>query len=171
MQKSMKKSTTVVIVVIAVLAVGVAVLAALNGREAAGKKQLRDDAVFVILDGRGQPPVMLAEVTMEDFLSLEQREFEAVYKKSGKDPETRYYTGAPFAEVLQMKEIDPAGFAAAAFGAADGYASAISMEDALDTQRCYIAADDGGDGPFRMILPKDQFSQRWCKMLVDVTLK
>jgi len=166
MQKSMKKSTIVVIAVIAALAVGVAVLAALNGREAAGKKQLRDDAVFVILAGDAE-----YRVTMEEFLSLEQREFEAVYKKSGKDPETRYYTGAPFAEVLQMKGVGTAGFAAAAFGAADGYASAISMEDALDTQRCYIAADDGGDGPFRMILPKDQFSQRWCKMLVDVTLK
>ena len=166
-----KKSTIVVIAVIAVLAIGVAVLAALNGRDAAGKKQLRDDAVFVILDGRAQPAVTLAEVTMEDFLSLEQRGFEAIYKKSGKDPETRSYTGAPFAEVLRAKGIDPAGFTAAAFSAADGYASAISMEDALDGEGCYIAAEIGDDGPFRMILPKDQFSQRWCKMLVDVTLK
>jgi len=166
-----KKSTIAVVAVIAALAVGVAVLAVLNGRDAAGKKQLREDAVFVILDGRTRPPVTLAEVTMEDFLSLEQREFEANYKKSGRDPETRSYTGVPFAEILQMKGIDPAGFTVAAFGAADGYASAITMEEALNAQGCLIAADDGADGPFRMILPLDQFSQRWCKLLTDVTLK
>ena len=162
----MKKSTIVVIAVIAALAIGVAVLAVLNGRDAAGKKQLREDAVFVIVAGDVE-----YRVTMEDFLSLEQREFEAIYKKSGKDPETRYFTGAPFAELLQLKGIDPAGFTVAAFGAADGYTSAITMEDALDAARCFIAADDGADGPFRMILPLDQFSQRWCKLLTDVTLK
>ena len=162
----MKKSTIVVVAVIAALAVGVAVLAVLNGRDAAAKKQLRDDAVFVILAGGTE-----YRVTMEEFLTLEQRAFEANYKKSGRDPETRYYTGAPFAEILQMKGIDPAGFDSAVFGAADGYASAISMERALDGEGCYIAADEGGDGPFRMILPKEQFSQNWCKMLTDVTLK
>jgi len=166
MKNKAKKSTVAVISVIAALAVGVAVLAVLNGRDAAGKKELHRDAVFLIVAGETE-----YRVTMEEFLSLEQREFEANYKKSGRDPETRRYTGAPLAEILQMKEIDTAGFSGAVFGAADGYTSAISMEDALDAQRCFIAADEGEDGPFRMILPKDQFSQRWCKQLTDVTLK
>jgi len=161
-----KKSGIIVIAVIAALAVGVAVLAVLNGKTAIAKKQLRSDAAFLIVAGG-----MEYRVTMEEFLILEQREIEANYKKSGKDPETRVYTGAPFAEILRLKGIDAGGFNSAAFAAADGYASALPMEDALDEANCFIAADDGDDGPFRMILAKDQFSQRWCKLLTDVTLK
>jgi len=166
-----RKSTIAVIAVLAALAVGVAVLAALNAKNAGEKKQLLDDAVFLILDGRTQPPAALATVTREDIEALAPREFRANYKKSGKEPEARVYTGVPFAEVLRAKGIDPAGFASAAFAAADGYASALTMEKALDEENCFIALDDGGDGPFRMILPKDQFSQNWCKMLTDITLK
>jgi DMSO/TMAO reductase YedYZ molybdopterin-dependent catalytic subunit len=142
------------------------VLAALGGREAAAKKQLREDAAFMVIAGDVE-----YKVTMEEFLTLEQREIQANYKKNGKDPETRGYTGVPFAEILRMKGIAPAGFGSAVFAAADGYASALPMEDALDEENCFIAADDGDGGPFRMILPKDRFSQRWCKLLTDVTLK
>jgi len=161
-----KKSTIAVIAIIAVLAVAVAVLAVLNGRDAAAKKQLQNDAVFLIVAGETEH-----KVTMEEFLSLEQQEIEAIYKKSGKDPETRHYAGVPFAALLRLKGVDPAGFGSAVFSAADGYASALPMADALNEDHCFIVADGGEDGPFRMVLPKDRFSQRWCKMLTDVHLR
>jgi len=162
----MKKSTMAVVAMIAALAVGVTVLAAVNGRQAAAKNRARGDAAFLIIAGEEE-----YKVTMEEFLTLEQREIEANYKKSGKEPETRRYTGAPFAAILRMKGIDPAGFNSAVFAASDGYASALPMEDALDEDNCFIAADSGEDGPFRMLCPKDTFSQRWCKLLTDVTLR
>ncbi|MCL2300651.1 MAG: hypothetical protein FWC27_10965 [Firmicutes bacterium] len=171
MRNKVKKSTIAIIALLVVLAAGVAVLAVLNGKEAAAKKQLRDDAVFLILDGRTQPETMLAKITMEEYLALNPVEFEANYKKSGKDPEKRSYTGVPFAAILELKGIDPAQFGSAVFAAADGYASAISIREALDESNCFIVADDGGDGPFRMVLPKDKFSQRWCKLLTDVHLR
>jgi len=166
MQKSKKKSTIVVISVLAVLAIGVAVLAVLNGKNAAAKKQQLSEEYFVITADE-----MEYKVTAEEYLSLGPREFEANYKKNGKDPETRTYTGVPFAEVLQAKGVDPAGFGSVVFAAADGYVSPIPIEKALDEENCFIVFDDGGDGPFRMILAKDQFSQNWCKLLTDVTLK
>jgi len=159
-----KKSTIAVIVVLAVLAAGVAVLAVLNGKNAAEKKQLLDEAVFLIIANGTEHGV-----TMEDIGALGPREIEANYKKSGKDPEMRVYTGVPFAAVLRLKGIDTGGLSSAVFSAADGYSSILPMEDALD--ECYIAIDDGGDGPFRMILPKARFSQDWCKMLTDVHLR
>ena len=161
-----KKSTIAVIAVIAALAVGVGVLAALNNKDATARQQLRDDAAFLIAANGAEH-----RVTMEEFLSLEQREIEANYKKSGKAPETRVYTGVPFAELLRMKGIDCAGMKTAVFSAADGYSSALAMEEALDEAGCWIVLDEGGDGPFRMILPRAQFSQNWCKLLTDVTLK
>ena len=161
-----KKSTIAIIAILAALAVGVAVLAALSGKSAVEKRLLLDDAAFLIVAGEDE-----YRVTMEEFLALEQQEIEANYKKNNKDPETRTYTGAPFAAVLRMKAIDLADITTAVFSAADNYTSPLPIEDALDEENCFIVADSGGEGPFRMILAKDQFSQRWCKLLTDVTLK
>ena len=161
-----KKSTIAVIAVLAALAVGVAVLAVLNGKSAEAKRQLRGDAIFLIIaDGEEH------RVTMEDIEALGPREIEANYKKSGKDPETRTYTGVPFAAVLRLKEINTEGLRSATFAAADAYSSILAMEDALDEESCFIVIDPGDEGPYRMILAKAQFSQNWCKLLTDVTLK
>jgi len=161
-----KRSTIAVIAVLAVLAIGVAVLAVLNGREAAQKKQRLSDEYFVILaDGTEH------RVTMEDIEALGPRDIQANYKKSGKDPETRVYTGVPFAAVLRHIGVDPVKFRSAAFAASDAFMSIRPMEVALDENNCFIVIDDGGEGPFRMILAKDRFSQYWCKLLTDVTLK
>ena len=161
-----KKSTLAVIAILAVLAVGVAVLAALNGKDTAAKKQLYQDAAFLIIAGGEE-----YRVTMEEYQSLDQREIQANYKKNNKAPETRTYTGVPFAEVLRMKNIDPGDAKTVLFAAADNYNSPLSIEEALDEENCFIIYDDGDEGPFRMILPNDQFRQRWCKLLTDVTLK
>jgi len=161
-----KKSTMILAAVLAALGVAVAVLAALNGKAAAAKKQLLGGAAFLIVAGETE-----YKVTMEEFLGLEQREFEANYKKSGKDPQTRVFTGAPFAQVLRMKGVDPSQYSSAVFAASDGYCSALPIADALDGENCFIVVDQGGDGPFRMILAKDRFSQRWCKLLTDVHLR
>ena len=160
-----KKSTIAVAAVLAVLAVAVAVLSVLSGKDAEKKQLLRDNAQLLIVSGGEE-----YTLTMEEFLSLEQREIQANYKKNGKEPEARVFYGVPFAQVLRAKHIDPAGAAKALFSASDAYASLLPMEDALDEDNCFIVADSGADGPFRMILARDQFSQRWCKLLTDVTL-
>ncbi|MDR2687473.1 MAG: hypothetical protein LBB75_06950 [Oscillospiraceae bacterium] len=166
MRKPTKKSTIAVIAVLAALAVGVAVLAVLGGREAAPGRRLREDAVFLVTVGGTEH-----RVTVEDIESLGPREIEANYKKSGKDPETRVYTGVPFAAVLRLKGIGAETLRSATFSAADTYSSILPMEDALDEENCYIVLDAGDEGPFRMILARDRFSQRWCKLLTGVALK
>lgn len=163
--KRLKKSTIAVIAVLVALACGVAVLAVLNGRDAQEKQQRRVDGTFLIVAGETE-----YTVTRDEIEALGPKEFEANYKKSGKAPEARVYTGVPFAAVLERKGIDPAQFSTAIFSAADAYIQAIPLADALDATGCFIALDDAGDGPFRMILAKDQFSQRWVKLLTDVTL-
>ena len=162
----MKKSTIAVIALLAALAVAVVLLAALNKKNTEEKQRLLEDEIFLIIAG-GDEYV----VAMEDFLALEQQEVEAIYKKSGKAPETRSYSGVPFAQVLRSLGIDPEGLSIAVFTAADGYASALPIADALDETSCFILADDSGDGPFRMVMARDQFSQRWCKLLTEVIIK
>ena len=156
-------------------AAGLAVLAVLNAQNAAVKKQLQDDAEFLIISGDIEH-----KITMAEFQTLELHDIQANYKKSGKAPETRVYTGIAFANVLQSKNISTNGISKAVFGAADLYHSALSIDDALDIENCFIVIKedgkplgkraDGGTGPFRMILATDQFSQRWCSFLTEVTL-
>jgi len=161
----MKRTTIAVVAVLAALAAGVAALAILNGKNAKADQKLRDgDAFLITAGGTGH------KITMEEFQALDLRDIQANYKKSGKAPETRIYTGLSFAELLRVKHIDATGAAAAIFTAADGYASAITLEDALNEENCFIVLDDEA-GPFRMILARDQFSQRWCSFLVNVVLE
>ncbi|MDR0531316.1 MAG: molybdopterin-dependent oxidoreductase [Oscillospiraceae bacterium] len=171
-----KKSTIIVAAVLAALALGVAVLAVLNGKNAAAKQKLQSDAVFLIVAHGAE-----YRVSMEELQAMGPVAFEANYKKSGKAAETRAFTGVPFADVLRAKRIDTDGLKSAAFAAADGYASALPIEDALDGSNCYIAVsmngeplgtlESGGSGPFRMVMAHDPFSQRWCSFLTDVTLQ
>jgi len=161
----MKRSTIAVIAILLALAIGVAVLAILNGKNAEAKQRLRSDAAFMIIIGEVEH-----KVTMEEFRALDLREIQANYKKNGKAPEIRAYTGIPFAEILRQRNIDLADITKVIFTAADNYASAITMEEALNEDNCFIVLDDEA-GPFRMILARDQFSQRWCGYLTDVDLK
>ena len=172
----MKKSTITVIAILAILAAGVSVFAVLNGQDADGKKHLQDSAEFIIIAGEAEYTVTMAEIK-----ALQLQEIQANYKKNLKAAETRIYTGVPFAHVLRLKGIGTQGINTAVFTAADRYASSLPIAEALDEDNCFIVItengqplgkrEDGGTGPFRMILAKDRFSQRWCSFLTDVTLK
>lgn len=165
--------TLIVAAVVVALAVVVVVFALLNREGAEEKMQLQNDAVFLITAG-GET----VQVSMEDMESLTPRDIEATYKKSGKKPEIRTYTGVPLADILALKGVDASGYTTVTFTAADGYASALPLEEALSARDCFIVVmeggeplgkrEDGGSGPFRMILPNDEFSQRWCSFLMEV---
>jgi len=171
-----KKSTIAVLAVLLALAAGVAVLAILNGKGSEAKRRLQDDDAFLIMANGAEQKISMAE-----FQKLPLREIQANYKKNGKAPEVRAYTGAPFAEVLRMAGVDPEGLTKAIFSAADNYTSALRIDEALDEENCFIVIaeagvplgkrEDGGTGPFRMIMARDQFSQRWCSFLTDVVLE
>jgi hypothetical protein len=160
-----KKSTLIVAAALVVLAIALAILAALNGKTASAKKQLQEEKVFLVQSGEQK-----YRVTEGDILSLHPKEFSANYKKNGKSAQTRTFTGVPLAAVLRLKEIDLEGITMAAFAASDGYASALPIADALNEKSCFIVLDKE-KGPFLMVMAKDQFSQRWCNFLTDVTLQ
>jgi hypothetical protein len=172
----LKKGTIGVIIALAALVVVVGITAFLNRKGVEQKRKFQDDAEFVISAGGVQ-----TIVTMEDVLSLAPQDIEAIYKKSGKEPETRRYKGVPLAKITSLKNIDTSSFSSVSFIAADGYASALPIADAMDPSQCFIVIEeegkplgkkeDGGTGPYRMILPKDQFSQRWCSFLMEVVFK
>jgi len=159
----MKKSTIAVIAALVALAIALVALIFLNMPDIAQRQQLRTDEVFLIIIGEDEH-----RVTINDIENLYPRAIEANYKRSGRPAETRMFSGVPFAAILELHEIDSANLQNAIFAAADGYQSALTISRALND--AYIVLCDER-GPFRMILPNDQFSQHWCSYLTDVTLR
>jgi len=159
----MKKSTWIVIAVLAALGVAVAVLLVLNrGDMEARQQQLEDGVLLIIHEG------ITHEITIEDIQTLGPREFDANYNRSGRPAENRVFTGVRFSQVLEFLEIDAANASSVIFAAADGYTSAISAHDALHA--AYLALCDEF-GPFRMVLPRDPVSQRWVHWLTEVEFR
>ena len=156
-----KRSTIVIIAILALLAIGTAVFALLNRRNT----RAGDGASFVIVCGEVEHTV-----TKDELAAIGLRGVEANYKKNGKPAETRVYTGVPLVEILAHKSIDTQGISTAHFAASDGFRTVLSIDDALDSENCFIVLDDDA-GPFLMIKPKDPFSQYWCKYLTEITLK
>jgi len=172
----MSKGTKAVFVTAAVLIAVVAVFAVLNREHIAPKKEAQE-AGFFIIHADGQE----FAVSMDDILALSPFDITANYKPSGREPVTRIYQGVSLKSIVESLNIDYSGYRSVSFLAADGYASAISLNEAMDGGNCCIVIsldgeplgtrEDGGSGPFMMILPDDQFSQRWCKYLLEVNFQ
>ena len=153
-----------------------AALAFLNMNYIAPKIAAQDAGFFYVYAGGEQ-----YTVTMADIEALSPYNITANYKPSGKNPETRTYRGVPLKAVADSLGIDCSGFRSVSFTAADGYATALTLKDAIDGGDCYIAVAlggkplgtraNGGDGPFMMLMAHDQYSQRWCKYLLEVRFK
>jgi len=108
------------------------------------------------------------------------KEIKANYKKSGMPVEETTFSGVSFKSILETLEADYSEANSVAFHASDGYASAITIDEATDPGQTWIVVKQegellgekavGGNGPFMMILAKDNFSQRWVKFLIKVEI-
>ena len=160
-------------IILVVLLGSAAVFAVLNYQSLQEKKDLQNSASFKILTQEEEYTVSVADIE-----NIGIQDIKANYKPSGKAPVERTYQGVPFADILGSLDIDTSSYQTVTFTAADGYATAISIDEAVDPEICAIVTkldnqplgkkEEGGSGPLMMILPKDQFSQRWCKFLMEV---
>lgn len=172
----MSKQTKIVVLILGALILLTGALLIWNRPSAKERQELAEGEKFIIKIGDQSK-----EVTMADIEEIKTADVEANYKPSGKAPVTRVYQGVPFSRLAEHMGISQEGCSSVVFTAIDGYSTAISAEEAFDPEICVIAVslegeglgskEDGGSGPFMMILPKDQFSQRWCKFLAEVNIR
>jgi len=173
----MNRNTKIVITVIIVLTVAVVILALLNRGNIAEKKAMQESNSFLLKAG-----VKQNTVTMEDIMRLTPHVIDAKYKPSSSNtPVKKQYTGISLKSLFDYYDINYSSAKSVSFTAADGYASALPIADALDEENCFIVIEEGGEplgtkenggkGPFMMILANDQFSQRWCKFLMEIEIK
>ena len=157
-----KKSSIIIMAVIAVLIIMIAVLAALNYNDAKARAERLADAAFIIQAG-GQSFTVDYEMLKDAGI----QEFTADKRSGGKPAVTINYQGVPLKNLCEKLEIEVANCTAYA---ADGYAVGVSADKINDAENVYIALDND-DGPYVLVVVKDPFSQYWCKYLSEIVFK
>jgi len=173
---TLSKNAKIVFIASVALAALVVVFALLNRSYVEPRREAQRTGVFYFLaDGERHA------VSREDIESLSPFAIDANYKTSGMPAQNKTYRGVSLRAIAESLGIDISAYGSVLFTAADGYASVLSAGDALDSGNCYIVIEegglplgtleDGGVGPFMMILAHDAFSLRWCKYLLEVSLR
>lgn len=173
----MKNNRTLTIIIIALVAI-IGVTAYLNRDESTQKTALNNDAVFEVT----QNEQVMATYTMSDIQAMGQVTFTATLKSSGNDPVDHEYAGVPLITILENAGIkDLSNKSSIVVSAIDGYMVSVDIDKVLDAENVYLAyvkdgeligtREAGGDGPYQVIISKDQFSQYWCKYAYSVEVK
>lgn len=170
----MKK--TVGIMIIGLLAV-VAVTAYLNRGVVAEKEEVQEKAILTIKKEGKEMNTM----DMEQIKLLGSVEFDADLKASGKEAENHQYTGALLKNIFDACDIAIHEENQVVVKAVDGYTVALTGKEVLEEDHVYLSyamdgeplgkKEDGGKGPYQVILRKDPFSQRWCKFVVELEVQ
>jgi hypothetical protein len=165
----MKKNNIIIGLTIAFLVVALIVTYFVNQEDIEEKKQLNRDAVFEVLY-QGE---VVKSFNMEEIAGMGEVTFEANLKSSGNDPVPYEYTGVLLKTIFMEAGLDLEGKSSATVMAVDGYATALTMEKLMDDENVYLAymrdgellgtKEDGGNGPYQLIISKDKFSQYWVK--------
>lgn len=113
--------------------------------------------------------------------SLGEITFNANLKSNGKDPIPYEYTGVPLKNLFLDAGLSLDNKDAVIVTAADGYSVAIEIGKVLEDDNVYIAylregeplgtKEEGGNGPYQIIISKDAFSQYWCKFALTAEAK
>jgi len=121
-----------------------------------------------------------AIIDRDYFLSLDSRTFPAVIRSSGQRPQRVEYTGILLANLIKQLDLDITDSKQIVVKAIDGYVTLLTLEE-LREGRVYIAyqmngedlkpRNEGGFGPFQLVILNDPFSQRWCKYVYLVEIR
>ncbi|MCG8541470.1 MAG: molybdopterin-dependent oxidoreductase [Clostridia bacterium] len=170
----MKFKITLTIIILALI---VGITAFINFKTLEVKKDLEENAQFVIKDNGEE----IAVLDMKEIQSLGPKEFKANLKSSGKEAITYTYTGVLLKDIFERYNISLIGRSSIIVRAIDGYSVALDMDKVLEDDNVYLAymregealgnREDGGRGPYQMIISKDPFSQYWCKFAIEADVK
>ena len=160
-----------------VLAGIVAVLAFLYANDSDDRLQSQRDAViFLSVDGE-----RVAEVGFDAIQALEHREFEETLQSSGSPARDHEYVGVALRDLLESEGIDLGSARQVIATAADGYTVAMDASEVLAEDNVYLvhtvdgeplgSREEGGSGPYQVIIRSDQFGQRWTKYLMEIEVR
>jgi len=173
MTRNIKIILIIIIILIAVSTTGLY----LNGDNVKVNRELNEEAVFVILK-EGEE---VGSFTMGEIQELQEKTFTATLDTSDTDPEKYKYTGVLLKDIIHKAGVDLQDKKIIAVTGADSYTVGVSVDKVLEEDNVYMAykrdglplgsRNDGGSGPYQLIIRKDQFSQNWCKYAVKADVR
>lgn len=157
------------------LAVIVLILGFFNRRNVKDKLEIHEKREIIIKSEERKYNLNLDEIS-----ELGEEEFTADLKSSGKAAETHIYTGVPVKNIFKEKDLEVQKDKQIIVRSVDGYVVALESDEVLEEDNVYLAykvdgeflkaREEGGSGPYQLIIREDQFSQRWCKHVVEIVL-
>lgn len=160
-------------IAIGILIIVVGVFAFMNRELVKDKGYALDNAEVIIKVGD-----LETVLGYENIKALGEVDFSAILDTSDTDPKEHTYTGVPLKKVIEECGISLNGKSKIVVRAVDGYTVALTVDEVLDEDNIYLAygidgkplksKSQGGSGPYQLIVRKDQFSQRWCKFIVEI---
>jgi len=171
-KKKVSKSTIIIIVVLCVLIPAVVVLAILHrGNMPEERLELQAAREFLVTAGDDTHNVSLADL----------QAIGPVEVSSSPRGELRTFTGVPLVRVLDHFGVDYSDARTVVFASLDGFVTAISIAEATDETNVFIVfeedgelldtREDGGRGPYMVVVALDPFPNRWARYLMEVTLQ
>jgi len=93
----------------------------------------------------------------------------------------REFTGVPLVNIFNHLNIDYSTAGTVIFTSGDGFMSAVSINEAINGINTFIVfeengellgtMEDGGRGPFMVVIALDQFPNRWARYLTEVKIQ
>lgn len=173
----MNKNSKILLVVIALLVLVIVITAYLNNDNVEINKGLNEDAIVVLCENG----VEVVRYNMTEIMAIGETNFIATLDSSDSDPTDYEYTGVLLKSIFDEAGISLEDKSAITAEAADGFSVAVDVNKVLDDDNVYLAyqragealgtKEAGGDGPYQLIISKDQFSQHWCKFVVSIDVK
>ncbi|MBN2286596.1 MAG: molybdopterin-dependent oxidoreductase [Tissierellales bacterium] len=173
----MKNNTKILIASIVILLLIASVSLYLNKDNAAKNKALNDNAIFKVLENGNE----IASYTMTEIQAIGEKQFIATLDTSTTEPEDYEYTGVLLKDIFIEAGISLENRQAVIVTAADGYSVAVDMSKFLEEDNVFLAyrvngellgtKEEGGKGPYQMIISKDPFSQFWCKFALSADIQ
>jgi len=170
-QKKTGKSTVIIIAILCVLVTAVVVLAVLHrSTMPEGHLELQAAREFLITAGEDT-----RNVSLSDLHTIGQMEI-----SSSPRGELRTFTGVPLVRIFEHFDLDYSEVRTVVFTALDGFVTAVSIAEALDEANVFIVfeedgrplgtREEGGHGPYMLVVAQDSFPNRWARYIAEITL-
>jgi len=172
----MKITNKAVYLILGLLLAATLILTFLNRGDTELKRALLENRQFQVrVEGQA-----VATVGLQDLLDLKPQEFTTTLSTSITKPREVKLQGVQLRDLLASLEIDITDARYIIFSGLDGYDSPLTRAEVEKEQSIYIclAMDDeilkppneGGWGPFMMVIRGSRFAQRWCKYVEAVDI-
>ncbi|HHV47082.1 MAG TPA: molybdopterin-dependent oxidoreductase [Tissierellia bacterium] len=107
--------------------------------------------------------------------------FPAVIRSSGEKPVETEYKGIELEKLFSALGIDISSAERITFNASDGYRVILKVEEINEPNNVYLTYERdgkpmkskkrGGDGPLRLVIRRDPFSERWIKHVEEIIIE